>query len=180
MNIYTLMEGTAEEIRTEFAEETRIIYKHVADGNRFAIDIARDVRKAMAAMVNVVGKSSVRDFSIFENNGGFQILVVWQKGVKRWSEEAEAEAGVEYVHVFQTRGEAWETLARILQYGDDESVAECDGNEVTRYREEGTLGSLLSEMDDAEEIIDSSAGVGSSAIAFALLFGGSAADWEGL
>lgn len=178
MNMYTLMEGTAEEIRTEFAEETRIIYKHVADRKRFACDIACDVREAMASMVNAVAKSSTRDFRIVENNGGFQTMAVWKKGVKMWS--VEAEDGVEYVHVFQTRGEAWETLARILQYGDDESVAECDGNEAARYREEGTLGKLISEMDDAEEIVDSSVGVGSSARCFALLFSGSDADWEGL
>lgn len=178
MRMHTLMIGTSEDIREEFAKEVQDTYYHVADRERPACDIAQDLRTAMAAMVNAVVGSGVREFAMTENNGGFQTLAVWRKGYNRPTHASDE--GVEYVHVFQNRGEAWETLAGILRCGGAVSVESWDGNEAGYYRESGTLGSLISEMDDDEDIIDSTAGVRSSARGFALLFGGTDYDWEGL
>lgn len=178
MRMHTLMIGKSEDIREEFAREVRETYYHVADQGKLACDIAWDLRMAMAAMINAVVRSSVRDFTITENNGGFQTLAVWRKGYDPYT--SASEDGVEYVHVFQNRGEAWETLAAILGCGDDETVESWDGNEAVYYRDNGTLGDILSEMCDAEEIVDRTAGVRSSARGFALLFGGTDYNWEGL
>lgn len=178
MRMHTLMNGTSEDIREEFAREVSETYYHVADRQRLACDIAYDLRSAAAAMINAVVKSSVRDFVITENNGGFQTLVVWKKGYDYYTQAPEE--GAEYVHVFQNRGEAWETLAGILGCGDDESMETWEGNEVGYYRDNGTLGDIVSEMCDEEEIIDRTSGIGSSARGFALLFGGTYCDWDGL
>lgn len=179
MNINTLMTGTAAEIRQEFAEEVRMIYRNVGDREHFAADIADGIRKACTEMLNTICRASARNFRITENNGGFQTLAVWPKGVNSWS--LAGADNVEYVHVFQRRGDAWEALAGILGRGDDQTVMDAEGNEADEYREAGTLGRLIEEMDDPEndEVI-TDCGMNDDSRTFHLLFGGDEYDWRGL
>lgn len=179
MNINTLLNGTAKGIRDEFSNEVRTVYNSVGGRRRFACAVADDLRASLAESVNVLCRTSARDFRIVENNGGFQTLVVWQKGVDRYS--VAAAGNVEYVHVHQRRGDAWEALAGIIAMGEEQTVRDAEGNEADEYREAGTLGKLLAEMDDPEnEEVVSNCGMNIDSRAFQLLFGGDEYDWRGL
>lgn len=180
MNIYTLMTGTAAEIRQEFSEEVNMAYSRVGGGRRYACDIADDLRASAAGLVTAICRTSARRFRIVEDNGGMQTLVVLPKGVNSWN--AAAAGNVEYVHVYQRRGDAWEALAGILGMGDEETVMDAEGNEADEYRENGTLTRLVDEMDDAEneDVLDDGGMESVGGRAFQLLFGGDEYDWRGL